>query len=562
MEIASNYRNLDLSEYFKTQTLDTTTDSSFNGSSFDTILQNQTNDGSRPQSNDNYKDYLERRDGKESTSTKNRKDKMVDKKNDSGQEVNESTKDKNTKDIDTENVDTKDINTEDVDTENTEIETIEAEEIEVIDPKDLENLENVLTAEDLQLGSEIINEIANLLNISVDELVETLSDLNLDFSSLTDSENVKNLLMAINGLSDKSELLTLNNLKETLNGIQELLKNTQSLDAADSELKNLIDSALKALEQNGEDVENVDNTNSSTVQNLNANLATTTTTTTNNSVVNENLNATVTANSEENVNFNANTDTNANQDSQMQNSSNQSTNEEAIRMPDSNEEEIEIPQMQQETTTSEYTPEISSGNLLNSMNAETVELTHTAKSSLAEPTMDINVNSNVTSTNNNSFVSQTARTFTGSQVDAENVMKQITEAMQIEVVGDISNEIKISLKPAHLGDVMLSILSENGIITAKFEAESLRIKEIIESNFNQLKDSLAEQGIEISNLEVTIRQDTPSNDNSNLNNNSKNNSQSGSSNLNNGIDGISDDEIVETVIDESEAVGSKNSYKV
>lgn len=92
-----------------------------------------------------------------------------------------------------------------------------------------------------------------------------------------------------------------------------------------------------------------------------------------------------------------------------------------------------------------------------------------------------------------------------SNVDTQEVINQILEKMKVEIKGDVS-EVRLTLRPEHLGDVSLKISTENGIVTASFTAENQRVKEVIESNLTQLKDALAEQGIQISQLSVSVGQ--------------------------------------------------------
>jgi len=95
------------------------------------------------------------------------------------------------------------------------------------------------------------------------------------------------------------------------------------------------------------------------------------------------------------------------------------------------------------------------------------------------------------------------RTEATRNIDTQGVIDQIVDKMKVEVKGDMS-EIKIQLKPEHLGDVSLKITTQNGIVTAQFVAENQRIREIIEASFNQLRDSLAQQGIQLSQLSVSV----------------------------------------------------------
>ena len=85
----------------------------------------------------------------------------------------------------------------------------------------------------------------------------------------------------------------------------------------------------------------------------------------------------------------------------------------------------------------------------------------------------------------------------------QEVIGQLLERMRADVRGGVS-EVRIILKPENLGDVTLRVAMQNGVVTAHFITETQRVKEIIEANFAQLKDALAEQGVEVSALEVEV----------------------------------------------------------
>lgn len=88
-------------------------------------------------------------------------------------------------------------------------------------------------------------------------------------------------------------------------------------------------------------------------------------------------------------------------------------------------------------------------------------------------------------------------------VDTDNVIQQIVDKIKVDVKFDAS-EINIKLAPEHLGDISLKIRNENGIITAQFVAENQRVKELIESQFSQLEDTLRQQGVDVGALEVEV----------------------------------------------------------
>jgi len=83
------------------------------------------------------------------------------------------------------------------------------------------------------------------------------------------------------------------------------------------------------------------------------------------------------------------------------------------------------------------------------------------------------------------------------------VMQQIVQRAQLIRLPEHS-EMRIQLKPAHLGELTLKIIAENGLITAKFYAESYQVKEIIESSLPQLKQSLAQQGLKTDQIDVFL----------------------------------------------------------
>ncbi len=72
------------------------------------------------------------------------------------------------------------------------------------------------------------------------------------------------------------------------------------------------------------------------------------------------------------------------------------------------------------------------------------------------------------------------------------------------------NEMSIQLTPENLGKISIKIGLNEGTLTGKIYAENYAVKEIIEANLNQLRDSLEEQGLNIAGLEVHIG-DNPQN---------------------------------------------------
>lgn len=86
------------------------------------------------------------------------------------------------------------------------------------------------------------------------------------------------------------------------------------------------------------------------------------------------------------------------------------------------------------------------------------------------------------------------------------IIDQVAEQVDVTLVEDKS-EMVIKLKPDHLGKVTMQISVENGNVTAKFLAESQRVKEALEANFQDLKDMLNKQGMNVQDLSVSVGND-------------------------------------------------------
>lgn len=92
-------------------------------------------------------------------------------------------------------------------------------------------------------------------------------------------------------------------------------------------------------------------------------------------------------------------------------------------------------------------------------------------------------------------------------VNTTDVIEQIMNQVKVHSAGGQFSEIRMTLRPETLGDIVLRVITQNGIVTAQFEAESQRVKEALEADFNLLRDALEEQGVKFSELSVFVRQD-------------------------------------------------------
>ncbi|MZP30537.1 hypothetical protein GTO91_12515 [Heliobacterium undosum] len=85
------------------------------------------------------------------------------------------------------------------------------------------------------------------------------------------------------------------------------------------------------------------------------------------------------------------------------------------------------------------------------------------------------------------------------------VFRQIVVNSELLKKADTS-ELRIQLKPEFLGKLNLNLSVENGIVSVRFAAENPQVRQMLESNLNQLKQSLEEQGLRFDRVEVGVSQ--------------------------------------------------------
>ena len=85
----------------------------------------------------------------------------------------------------------------------------------------------------------------------------------------------------------------------------------------------------------------------------------------------------------------------------------------------------------------------------------------------------------------------------------ENIIRQITEKISISA-GPEETSMELQLHPASLGNVNILLTSSKDGITAKFTAQNEIVKEAVESQMTALMQKFDEQGVKVTSVEVTI----------------------------------------------------------
>lgn len=94
-------------------------------------------------------------------------------------------------------------------------------------------------------------------------------------------------------------------------------------------------------------------------------------------------------------------------------------------------------------------------------------------------------------------------------VTGKEILAQVLAKAKVVLTADKS-EMIIDLKPDSLGKLSLKVATEQGVVMAKFVAESQQVKQVLESNMQLLKESLEKQGLNVQGFSVSVRQESQS----------------------------------------------------
>lgn len=86
--------------------------------------------------------------------------------------------------------------------------------------------------------------------------------------------------------------------------------------------------------------------------------------------------------------------------------------------------------------------------------------------------------------------------------DTENIMNQIMDYMKIQLSPGM-DQLEMQLHPESLGTVRIQLTSQGGEITAQFQVQNEAVKAVIESQIVELKEALKNQGVVVEAVEVS-----------------------------------------------------------
>ncbi len=88
-------------------------------------------------------------------------------------------------------------------------------------------------------------------------------------------------------------------------------------------------------------------------------------------------------------------------------------------------------------------------------------------------------------------------------IDPQSILNQIGEAVRV-TGGEDFTSMEMQLHPESLGTLHLQIRAKEGIITAQFTTESEAVKQVLEAQVIQLREKLEAQGVKVEAVEVLV----------------------------------------------------------
>ena len=120
--------------------------------------------------------------------------------------------------------------------------------------------------------------------------------------------------------------------------------------------------------------------------------------------------------------------------------------------------------------------------------------------------INVPVHNFTTTTFTQSFTSEpgviTEATVTKQMVNGKSFIEQV----DIKVLSQ-TKEINIALSPRELGNMSIKIVEQNGMMVAEIKVDNEKAKDFILNEIGELKNSLEDQGLNVADVKVDIRQD-------------------------------------------------------
>ncbi len=313
-----------------------------------------------------------------------------------------------------------------------------------------------------QAGKEVLEKVAEELEVSPEEVERAMEELGLSLYSLFDPSNLTQLVLQVSGGQDASALLTDESL---FAGLQDLLSQAEQIGAqlseelgvAPEDLQSVLDAVKAGKEMSGEDMEAVSGEQTGDIRDI----------------------------------------------SLRQRAEEESLSKITVEVKTGGKE-IELtadekgnvtgaPQTMQSGEEAGAADTDAGSHKENGKRGQQESMTYTGNHMVEGMLQDKMQAAEVTFEQTASFFSEQTR----------DIMDQIMNYMKIQLRPGM-DQLEMQLHPASLGTVHIQITNRGGEVTAQFQVQNETVKQAIESQLQTLQESLREQGVKVQAVQVTV----------------------------------------------------------
>lgn len=90
-----------------------------------------------------------------------------------------------------------------------------------------------------------------------------------------------------------------------------------------------------------------------------------------------------------------------------------------------------------------------------------------------------------------------------SQIDTIDLINQIARNVRV-TISATETSMEMQLNPENLGKIYLNVSEKEGVVRAQIAAQNAAVKEALETQVMELRQSLNQQGIKVDAIEVTV----------------------------------------------------------
>lgn len=125
---------------------------------------------------------------------------------------------------------------------------------------------------------------------------------------------------------------------------------------------------------------------------------------------------------------------------------------------------------------------------------------HSREGSTEQPVMGQQTDSNVFQTSFGEHISQPV---SYAAVDTIDLIRQVADNIRIVLAND-ETTMELQLNPENLGKVYLNVSAKEGVVNAQITAQNEAVKQALEVQLADLRESLNQSGVKVDSIEITI----------------------------------------------------------